>query len=191
MGAVFTFHGPKGAYYHASEAWLPFALPMAVAAIAPACTAAARWWRFLRRPATHRVLLVVGMLGAVLLSLVASASLYAQWSASHQLDEAAGSYFTTNHLTDAVVMSDDPSSLWQVSRNPGVPFPFDPYPVVEQVVREYHVQWVVVTRRDPALPDPLGLWEGAESVDAQGNRAEFLESEPAFEAPGVRIYAVR
>ena len=191
MGAVFTFHGPKGAYYHASEAWLPFALPMAVAAIAPASTAAGRWWRFLRRSATHRFLLVVGMLGAVLLSLVASASLYTQWAASHKLDEAAGSFFTTNHLTDAVVMSDDPSALWQVSRNPGVPFPFDPYPVVEQVVRAYGVQWVVVTRRDPALPDPLGLWEGAESVDGQGDRADFLASDPAFEAPGVRIYAVR
>ena len=191
MGAVFTFHGPKGAYYHASEAWLPFALPMAVAAIAPASTAAGRWWRFLRRPATHRFLLVVGIVGAALLALVASTSLYTQWTASHELDEAAGSYFTTNHLTDAVVMSDDPSALWQVSRNPGVPFPFDPYPVVEQVVRAYGVQWVVVTRRDPALPDPLGLWEGAESVDSHGNRADFLASDPEFEAPGVRIYAVR
>ena len=191
MGAVFTFHGPKGAFYHSSTAWLPFALPMAVAAVAPASTAAARWWRFLGRPATHRFVLVVGIVGAVVISAVASVSLYADWSASHRLDEAAGSFFVSHDLTDAVVMSDDPSALWQVSRNPGVPFPFDPYPVVERVIRAYHVQWVVVTRRDPSLLDPLGLWEGAAAVDAEGNAASFLESDPTFEAPGVRIYRVR
>ncbi len=190
MGAVFTFHGPKGAFYHSSTAWLPFALPMAVGAIGPAATAAGRWWWFLKRPATQRFMLVAGIIGAVILSLVASTSLYADWNASRRLDEAAGSFFSSHHLTDAVVMSDDPSALWQVSRNPGVAFPFDPYPVVEEVVRAYAVQWVVVTRRDPSVPDPLGLWEGAEAVDSQGNRATFLESDPTFEAPGVRIYRV-
>jgi hypothetical protein len=190
MGAVFTFHGPKGAFYHSSAAWLPFALPMSVAAIAPASTFASRWWRFLGRPATHRFLLVVGIIGALVLSLAASASLYAEWTASRRLDEAAGSYFISHDLTHAVVMSDDPAALWQVSHNPGVPFPFDPYPVIDRVINAYDVDWVVVTRRDPSLPDPLGLWDGGESVDAQGNRATFLPSTPVFETGGVRIYRV-
>ena len=30
MGLVFTFHAPRGAFYHSAPAWLPFALPMAV-----------------------------------------------------------------------------------------------------------------------------------------------------------------
>ncbi len=190
MGALFTFHGPKGAFYHSSQSWLPFAMPMAVAAIPPVATAAARWWRFLGRPATHRFVLVVGIVGAVVLSLVASASLYVDWAGSHRLDEAAGGFFTSHDLTDATVMSDDPVALWQVSRNPGVAFPFDPYPVIERVIRAYGVEWVVVTRRDPSLPDPLALWEGAESVDSEGNSASFLESDPRFEAPGVRVYRV-
>jgi hypothetical protein len=112
------------------------------------------------------------------------------WAASHVLDESAGSYFASHDLTDAVVMSDDPTALWQVSGNPGVPFPFDPFPVVERVVRAYDVEWVVVTRRDPALPDPLGLWDGGRAVDGEGNRATFLSADPAFEAPGVRIFKV-
>ena len=49
MGAVFTFHAPKGAFYHSSLAWLPFAAPLAVASIAPTATAAGRAWPFLRR----------------------------------------------------------------------------------------------------------------------------------------------
>lgn len=191
MALIFTFHAPKGAFYHSAPAWLPFALPMAVAAVPAASTAAGRYWHFLGRAATHRFLLVVGLLGAIVLSLVGSAALYAQWAGSRLLDETAGGYFSSHHLTDAVVMSDDPASLWQVSHNPGVPFPFDPYPVVERAIRAYGVQWVVVTRRDPATADPLGLWEGGASVDAEGNRASFLEAAPAFEAPGVRVFRVR
>lgn len=55
MGAVFTFHAPRGAYYHSSLAWLPFAAPLAVASLAPAATAAGRAWPFLRRSATHQL----------------------------------------------------------------------------------------------------------------------------------------
>ena len=54
MGAVFTFHAPHGAYYHSAAAWLPFALPVAVASTGPVLTAVGRWWAFLRRPPTHR-----------------------------------------------------------------------------------------------------------------------------------------
>jgi len=190
MGLLFTFHAPNGAFYHSAPAWLPFALPMAVAAIPASSIAAGRYWRFLRRPATHRFLLVVGLLGAIALSLVGSAALDAQWTASRRLDEVAGGYFRSHGLTDAVVMSDDPAALWQVSHNPGVAFPFDPYPVVERVIRAYDVQWVLVTRRDPGASDPLGLWNGRAATDAEGNHATFLDARPAFEAPGVRIYGV-
>ncbi|MDQ3880175.1 MAG: hypothetical protein M3295_03750, partial [Chloroflexota bacterium] len=190
MALVFTFHSPKGAFYHSAPAWLPFALPVAVAAVAPACTAAGRWWRFLRRPATHRFIAVAGTAGAVALSVVASAILYVQWERAHARDLAAGRFFVEHGLTDDVVMYSDPVSLYQVSGNPGIASPFDPYPVLEKVVRTYGVRWVVISLADGADIDPLGLWNGAASVDGDGNRAAFLADRPAFEADGVRIYAV-
>ena len=61
MGAVFTFHAPHGAYYHSAAAWLPFALPMAVASTGPVLTAVGRWWAFLRRPPTHRFVEVAAL----------------------------------------------------------------------------------------------------------------------------------
>ena len=191
MGLVFTFHAPRGAFYHSAPAWLPFAFPLAVAALPDACGAMARWWRFLGRPRTHTFLLVTGLAGAIVLSLVGSATIYAGWVEDRAIDLAAGRLLVDADLADAVVMSDDPAALWQVSGNPGVPLPADPYPVVEQVIRAYDVEWVVVSLRHGANEDPLGLWEGAESVDPHGNRATFLDAEPAFEAPGVRIYQVR
>lgn len=191
MGAVFTFHAPKGAFYHSSPAWLPFAIPLGVASIAPVLTGAGRLWWFLRRPATHRFVALAGVVGGVLLSLTTSGLLHARWESSHVRDRAAGSFFLERGLTDDVVMYTDPVSLHQVSGNPGISTPFDSYPVVERAIRAYDVEWVVVALADGAEIDPMGLWHGAASRDLYGNPATFLEATPAFEAPRVRIFAVR
>jgi hypothetical protein len=189
MTVAFTFHAPQGAFYHSAPAWLPFALPMSVANLPPTCAALSRWWRFLGRAAAQRFLLVVGLVGAVALSLVGSVVLLTQWDASHRQDLAAASFLHSK--PGAVVMSDDPASLWLVSGNPAIPIPFDPYPVVEQAARAYGVQYLVVNIRPGEAVDPLGLWAGGNAVDAQGNRATWLPTTPVFEAPNVRIYEVR
>ncbi len=190
MALVFTFHAPKGAFYHSSTAWLPFALPMSVAAIPAFGTWASRWWRFLGRPATHRFLAVAGLAGAILLAVIGSASLYGQWHEARVQDEAAAAFFVDHGDTADVVMSSDPASLYYFSGNPGVAPSFDPYPVIERIIRAYDVQWVYVQLPAGATRDPLGFWNGAAAVDADGNRATFLPDAPAFEAPGVRIYRV-
>ncbi len=190
MGLVFTFHAPHGAYYHSSAAWLPFAIPVAVAATDPVLTWLGRWWAFLRRPPTHRFVQVAALVGAVVLSIVGSAQLYVLWADSHQRELAAAGWLEDEGQTDATVMYGDPASLWHLTANPGVPAPFDAYPVVEEVVRAYDVRWVIVSLREKDTIDPLGLWDGCESRDSEGNIATWLECDPAFEAEGVRIYAV-
>jgi 4-amino-4-deoxy-L-arabinose transferase-like glycosyltransferase len=191
MGAIFTFHAPHGAYYHSAAAWLPFAFPMAVAATGPALTSMGRAWAFLRRPQTHRFVEIAALVGAIVLSLIGSASLYHLWESSHERDVAAAQYLEGAGLTDDVVLYGDPASLWHLSANPGVAAPFDPYPVIEEVVHAYDVRWVIVTLREDADIDPLGLWNGCEAIDSQGNHATWLECDPAFETDGVRIFAVR
>lgn len=190
MGAVFTFHAPKGAFFHSAPAWLPFALPMAVAAVGPTCTAVSRWWRFLGRPATHRFVIVVGLLGAMTLSLIGSVSLWQIWDSARIRVETAGSFFISGGLTDDVVLYADPPSLWQVTGNPGVATPFDPYPVIEEVARAYDARWLVITLRGDDPIDPLGLWNGGAAVDQYGNHADWLASEPSFEADGVRVWEI-
>jgi hypothetical protein len=190
MGLVFTFHAPHGAYYHSAAAWLPFAFPMAVAAAGPVLTALGRAWAFLRRPETHRFVEVAALVGAVILSLVGSASLYRLWETSHQRDLAVARYLADAGLTDATVLYGDPASLWHLTGNPGVAAPFDPYPVIEDVVRAYDVAFVIVTLREDATIDPLGLWLGGNAVDGDGNRADWLATDPTFEADGIRIFAV-
>ena len=158
-----------------------------------------RWWAFLRRPQTHRFVEVAAVVGAVVLSLVGSLTLYDLWSYSHDREQEAAAYLEDAGLTDDAVLYGDPSSLWHLTGNPGVPAPFDPYPVIEEVVRAYDARWVVVTLREGASADPLGLWYGCAARDSTDNSAwtggtdstaSWMSCEPAFEADGVRIYAV-
>jgi hypothetical protein len=191
MGAVFTFHAPHGAFYHSAPAWLPFAIPMALASIAPVAGAIGRAWPFLKRPQTHRFLGVVGTLGAVALSLIGSSVIYGQWDRSHRLDTQAAAWLVANGHSSDVVMYGDPATLALLSGNPGVAAPFDPYPVLKQVVDAYHVRWVVVQLEPGARTDALNLWQGSAGVDSEGNHATWLASRPAFEVQGgIRIYSV-
>jgi len=190
MGAVFTFHAPKGAFYHSSLAWLPFAAPLAVASLAPLATAAGRAWPFLRRPATHRFLAVAGLVGAIVLSLAGSAVLIGQWSDAHARLRQAAQFLEGADAQSEVVMAYDPAALHALSGNPGVAPPFDLFPIIGQVVEAYRVKWVVVTLAPGETRDPLGLWEGAAATDSAGNHPDFLPLEPDFSAPRVRVFRV-
>lgn len=190
MILVFTEHAPKGAFLHTAPAWLPFALPMAVASVAPASNAVGRFWPFLRRPATHRFLEVAGLIGAVVLAIAGAIALLAQWQVRQERFEAASDFLTESASDDDVLLAGDPSSLYLRTGLRGVATPFDPYPVLEQIIRGYGVDWVVVILDPGTVVDPLGLWDGALAVDANGVSADFLEPQPAFESEGVRIYQV-
>jgi hypothetical protein len=190
MTLLFSFHAPKGAFYHSAPAWLPWAFALAADGVAPACDWAGRWWRFLRRPATHRFITVAGVVGAMVLSVVGSAILYAQWDRSRMRDLEAAAFLNANAAQSDVFMSSDPASIHPLTGNPGVAAPFDPYRVIADVVEAYDVRWIIVTRPGPGETDPLGLWDGAKSRDSEGKHPEFLPDEPAFEGDDVRVFRV-
>ena len=190
MGTLFTFHAPKGAFYHSAPAWLPWAFAISAAAVGPACTAAGRWWRFLRRPATHRFIATAGLAGAIALSIFSSAILFAQWDRSRIRDEQAAAFLRANAEPGDVFMASDPASLHPLTGLPGLAAPFDPFGVIEDVVEAYEVRWVVVLRPGPGETDPLNLWDGAAGVDSQGEHPSFLPADPAFEGDDVRIFRV-
>ena len=190
MGAVFTLHAPKGAYYHSALAWLPFAAGLAAANLGASATWAGRSWPFLQRPATHRFLSVAGLLGAAVLSVVGSAVLIGQWADAHARLALAGGFLERQGATADRVMSYDPAALHELSGNPGVAPPFDAFPIVGRVVDGYQIRWVVVTLQPGEQRDPLGLWDGAAATDAEGNHPRFLPGQPAYAAPGVRVYKV-
>jgi 4-amino-4-deoxy-L-arabinose transferase-like glycosyltransferase len=190
MGLLFTFHAPKGAFYHSAPAWLPWGYGIAAAAVGPACTAAGRWWPFLRRQRTHRFVAAAGLAGAIALSVLSSSILFAQWDRSRIRDEQAAAFLRANAEPGDVFMASDPASLHPLTDLPGIAAPFDPFAVIEDVVDAYDVRWVVVLSPGDGEPDPLNLWDGAAGVDSQGEHPSFLPAEPAFEGEDVRIFRV-
>lgn len=190
MGGLFTFHAPQGAWYHSAPAWLGFAYPVAIAGVAPTFTWLGRWWRFLARPQTHRFLVGVGLIAAVVLSVTGSMRLYEGWVSGRERDLAAASFFIERGLTGDVVMYRGAAALHLHSGNPAIAIPYDPYPVIAEVVEAYGAEWLVVTRLDGEPEAPLGLWEGGRAVDEYGNRAHWLAPDPVFETDSVRIFEV-
>ena len=191
MVLLFTEHAPKGAFLHSAPAWLPFAMPIAVASVAPASSAAGRLWPFLRRRSTHRFLEVVAVIGCIILALVGGIGLLQQWEVRQARHESAAAFLSEQASPDDVLLAADPSSLYLLTGLRGVAISFDPYPIVDQVIRGYGVDWVVVALEPGASIDPLGLWQGSSALDGDGNEATFLSDEPAFEADGVRVFEVR
>ena len=191
MVLFFTEHAPKGAFLHSAPAWLPFAMPIGVVSVAPASSALGRLWPFLRRTSTHRFLEIVAVFGAIMLAVVGGMGLLGQWEVRHARHEAAAAFLNQRASSDDVLLAADPSSLYLLTGLRGVATSFDPYPVVDQVIRGYGVDWVVVVLEPGASLDPLGLWQGSSAIDADGTQATFLSDEPAFEADGVRVFEVR
>ena len=48
----------------------------------------------------------------------------------------------------------------------------------------------MVSRQAGEARAPLGLWDGGEAVDVEGNRADWLAAEPRFATESVRIFEI-
>lgn len=180
MGGLFTFHAPQGAYYHSAWAWLPFAIPVAVASFEPGLRALGRRWPLFGRERNIRFLLTAGVAGAIVLSLIGSAALRAEWTAGRSRVETAAAFLTTGAGPTDVAMYVDPPSLHLLTGNPVVAPPFDPPDVIEEAARAYGVRWLVLERQPGIEEDALGLWAGA----------EWLGTEPVLDENNIRIYEV-
>lgn len=191
MGGLFTLHAPMGAWYHSAWAWLPFAIPLAVGAFVPAAAAIGRWLPIFSRARNQRFLLSAATVGALALSLVGSASLVRSWTAAGQRIEVAAAYLAEQASPTDIVMHVNAPAIALATGLRAIAAPFDPYAVIEEVVRAYEVDWVVVERTPGAETDPLQLWEGADAVDPSGASPDFLPAAPAFDSSEVRIYEVR
>ena len=137
-----------------------------------------------RDPAADSVL-------ARLVRLPAYAEIDARLARNREPVDNAETAFTL-HEADLIPedITYDPARLNLRTGHPGISAPFDPYSVIEEVVRAYDVRWVVVTLEPGEARDALGLWDGASGVDSTGDSPSFLPAAPAFEAEGVRVYEV-
>ena len=190
MVLVFTEHGPKGAFIHSAPAWLPIALPLAVAGMEPVANWVGKLWPFLQRPQTHRFLEVVGAGGAIALTVGGAMALLGPWQERREQYETAAAFLRDVAEPGDVLLADDPSSMYLLTGLRGLAAPYDPFDVIGDVISRYGVDWIVVIRGEGAEQDPLGLWDGSAAVDATGNSPDFLPGAPAFDGDDVRVFSV-
>jgi hypothetical protein len=179
MVLVFTLHAPAGAYYHSAWAWLPIAIPLAVANGAPLLESLGRRLPLFRRPRNIRFLTGAAVGGALILSVIGSAGLLAQWGRDRAKVETAAEFLIDHAQAGDVIMYVDPPSLNLLTGLPIVAPPFDSPTVIGGVARAYGVRWVVVERATGAEADALQLWDGA----------VWLADAPALKTGDVRIFA--
>ncbi len=178
MVLLFTVHAPAGAWYHSAWAWLPFAVPLGVANTEPMLASVGRRVPMLARPRNVRFLTAAALVGAVLLSLIGSGALLAQWDRDRAKVETAATFLLDHAERDDVVMYVDPPSLNLLTENPTVAPPFDDMATIQLVADAYDVRWIVVERASGASSDALGMWDGA----------HWLSAEPVLDEGDVRIY---
>ena len=162
MGLFFTFHAPRGAFYHSA----PGVAAMGVrdrggrgrsglhgGRALVAVPAQARDASVHRRRGPGRGHRAVGA------QLGRSSS--PQWDRSRIRDEQAAAFLRANAEPGDVFMASDPASIHPLTDLAGLAAPFDPFAVIEQVVDAYDVDWVVVLSPGAGETDPLNLWDGA------------------------------
>ena len=170
MGLLFTFHAPKGAFVHSAPAWLPMAFAIAVGGRRPGLDGrSADGGRSCAGRGRIGSCMGASLVAAIVLSL---ARLCSAAGVLARRERAPGRWrprsWNAAVPRDDVVMFADPARLHLLTGHPGVSPPFDPFVVVEEVVRAYDVRWVVVTLEPGETRDALGLWDGAAGVDSDG-----------------------
>ena len=155
---AFTFPGPRGGFFHASAALLPFLL----AASSDGLDAAIGWAARRRRwnPAQARTVFgTVAVLLALTISVTATADRLPAWRATNAVYREIDSWLDGQGAADdTTVMIGNPPGFWYHTARPAVSVPNDDVDTVLTVARQYRVSFLVL---DADRPVPLAaLYEG-------------------------------
>jgi hypothetical protein len=146
---AFTFPGPRGGFFHASAAALPFLYVAGVEGLDAAMGWAARRRRWNLRQA--RVVFSTAMVvAAVALSAYAVAQKLPAWSRSDEVYLEVGAWLARQGAEDAKVMVANPPAFWYHTGHPAVVVPDDDVETLLDVCERYGVDYLVLDANRPA-----------------------------------------
>lgn len=157
---AFTFPGPRGGFFHAAAATLPFIFTAAAEGLETAVGWAGRrrGWN-LRQALT--VFTTAAVVGAVALSGYATAGKQSEWGVADSAYLEVGQWLAEHAPPQATVMVGNPPAFWYHTGHPAVAVPNEGPETLLEVAYRYQVQYVVLDRNRPA---PLaGLYEGRQA----------------------------
>ncbi len=168
---AFTFPGPRGGFFHASAAALPFLFAAAVEGLDAALGWAARKRHWNRRQAQW-VFSAAVLAAAVALSLSAAAGKLPAWRQADAVYQEIDDWLTAHAAPDSVVvMVGNPPAFWYHAQRTAVVVPNGNLSTLFEAAARYDVSFVVLDANHPAGLGGLyrrGQAEGLELVATWG-----------------------
>lgn len=157
---AFTFPGPRGGFFHASAAALPFLFVAAAEGLEAAVAWMARRRRWPSRQAQW-VFATATVAGAIALSVSVAAEKLPAWQATDVVYPQIGEWLTQREGEPAIVMIANPPAFWYHTGYPAVVVPNGDPQTLLAVADRYGVRYVIL---DQNRPTPLArLYAGEES----------------------------
>jgi 4-amino-4-deoxy-L-arabinose transferase-like glycosyltransferase len=163
MALLFPILVPHGTFIHASASLIPYTFLLTVVGIG----AAVRWIAE-RRPAWNadvavRVFSWSAVAVAVIATVVQTSTTTAAWSQARERQTALVASLVTQPPGDRF-MAADPGAINYLTGRQGVVTPADSLPVIEQVMRDYDVKWLVL-ESDQIVPALEPVLTGTDKPD--------------------------
>ncbi|NIV29499.1 MAG: hypothetical protein GWN58_08305, partial [Anaerolineae bacterium] len=146
---AFTFPGPRGGFFHASAAILPFLFTAGVEGLDAAVGWAARQRRWNLRQA-QRVFGVAAVVLAALLSVYATARKLPVWRHADSVYEEVGPWLPQGSAAGEAVMVANPAAFWYYTGRRAVVVPNGGVDAVLAVADRYGVRHLLLDRNRPA-----------------------------------------
>ncbi|MGD1993169.1 MAG: glycosyltransferase family 39 protein [Anaerolineae bacterium] len=175
---AFTFPGPRGGFFHASAALLPFLHTAAGDGLDAAIGWAARRRRWNRRQARTVFAATVVCL-SILLSAYATANKLEDWRHERETYQWLARWLAEEPSASTVMIA-NPPAFWYHTRHPSVAVPNEGLELLLSAARRYDVSHLVL---DENRPQPLGPFYAGEIDDERLELVATLEQ--------TKIYHVR
>lgn len=163
---AFTFPGPRGGFFHASAAALPFLLAAGAEALEALVgwTSRRRGWK--RRQA-QTVFAAAAVVAAVALSAYAAGGKLPAWRDADAVYVEIGAWLDARDVAGkSTVMVANAPAFWYHTRRPAVAVPNGGLDVLLEVAERYQVAYLVLDRNRPA---PLAALYAGEEDDVRLN----------------------
>ena len=154
---AFSYPGPRGGFFHASSATLPFLFAAAIEGL----EAVVKWvgkrrrWNVQQATAVFTVAVVTGAIG---LSIYVADGILPKWQGIDRAYERLGQWMEQAGVgDDAVVMVNNPPAFWYYTRKPAVvvPAPIGDVETLLAAADRYDVTYVLLDRNWPLPPEGL------------------------------------
>ena len=162
---AFTFPGPRGGFFHASAAALPFLLAAGAETLEALVGWASRRRRGWKRRQAQTVFAAAAVVAAVALSTYAAGGKLPAWRDADAVYLEVGAWLDAHDVAErSTVMVANAPAFWYHTRRPAVAIPNNELEVLLEVAGRYQVAYLVL---DHNRPTPLAAFYAGEEGHAR------------------------